>query len=554
MPAPPPRLIFSVDVEDWPQSSWNRSLPISDYCADNARRLLDLLGGFPHSRGTFFVLGKFAERHPDVVRRIQADGHEVACHSYGHEEIFHLTREAFAADIARATGLLSDLVGQSPRGYRAPDFSVVAETLWALDVLAEQGYAYDSSIFPLDKARYGIGTWPTDAVRVALDNGRTIAEFPLTVMLWRGRRVPISGGGYARLLPRPLLRRWLRAEAGRRRIPPVFYCHPYELDPGEFRRLKVPVPLKVRLHQGLGRRGLARKLRMLLERFTCCSFSQVLADAGNVATIAYGPYKLAPGAVTRPGISWQACGLPAARRGQTGMTQQPPMDELERVTDSIRAEYARRREHPKSSPGHAMFDARLRHYTAMFDALGLRPLGDRRILDVGCANGKWLALCCARWGAQPERCVGVDLQSDFFEPWRRENPDSPIQLRCMPAHTLDFPDAAFDVVHHSMMFSSVTGAPLRDCIAAAMWRVLRPGGTLLSYDFWINPLNAKVVGITRRELRRLFPEARWAWARTITVAPPFCRLLNKIDERLAVRLEPLRILNTHYLVALTRRS
>jgi ubiquinone/menaquinone biosynthesis C-methylase UbiE len=124
----------------------------------------------------------------------------------------------------------------------------------------------------------------------------------------------------------------------------------------------------------------------------------------------------------------------------------------------------------------------------------------------------------------------------------------------MPAHTLDFPDAAFDVVHHSMMFSSVTGAPLRDCIAAAMWRVLRPGGTLLSYDFWINPLNAKVVGITRRELRRLFPEARWAWARTITVAPPFCRLLNKIDERLAVRLEPLRILNTHYLVALTRRS
>ena len=302
MTATQPRLIFSVDVEDWPQSSWDRQLPIGDYCADNARRLLDLLAGLEGARGTFFVLGKFAEKHPDVVRQIHAAGHEVACHGYGHEEIFRLERPAFAADVDRATGILSDLLGEKPRGYRAPDFSVVGETLWALDILAENGYAYDSSIFPLDKGRYGIPTWPIETTRVKLGNGLSIVEFPLTVTMIRGQRRPISGGGYARLLPRMLLHRWLRAEATARKIPPVFYCHPHEIDPGEFSRTPVPIPLKVRLHQGLGRRGFPAKLKMLFKRFECCSFVQVLDEAAEAPMIEYEPYMLAPGAVTRPRI------------------------------------------------------------------------------------------------------------------------------------------------------------------------------------------------------------------------------------------------------------
>ena len=297
-----PRLAVTIDVEDWPQSSWDRSLPVGDYCADNVRRLLALLGEWPDARATFFVLGKFAERHPDAVREIHAAGHEIACHGYGHEEIFRGDRAAFEADLERATGILSDLVGQRPLGYRAPDFSIVGESLWALDVLAEAGYAYDSSVFPIDKARYGIPTWPVEAGRVRLDNGATIVEFPMTVKEIGGKRRPVSGGGYARLLPAFLLRRFLCSEAKRRAVPPVFYCHPYEIDPGEFRRVPAPIPWKVRLHQGLGRRGFAGKLRMLLREFDVCDFRSVLKEEPSLQDFDYGPYKLEPGTIKRPGI------------------------------------------------------------------------------------------------------------------------------------------------------------------------------------------------------------------------------------------------------------
>jgi polysaccharide deacetylase family protein (PEP-CTERM system associated) len=295
-----PGLIFSVDVEDWPQSTFDRRLPIGDYCADNTLRILDLLAASENARGTFFVLGKFAAKHPEVVKRIHAAGHEVASHGFGHESIFRMDRAALSADIARTTALLSDLVGERPRGYRAPDFSVVGDTLHALDVLTEQGYEYDSSIFPFDNGRYGIGTWPIEPVRVALDSGGSIIEFPATVTILWGRRIPISGGGYARLLPSPLLHRLLQTEATARSVPPVFYCHPYEIDPGEFRRLPVHVPLKMRLHQGLGRSGFESKLRMLFERFECCSFAQALATTLDVTTISYSPHATAPGTAARP--------------------------------------------------------------------------------------------------------------------------------------------------------------------------------------------------------------------------------------------------------------
>lgn len=289
-----PRLILSVDVEDWPQSVLNAGYPIGDYCADNVRRLLDLFGEHG-ARGTFFILGKFAARHPDVVRAIGAAGHELGSHGYGHVNLLRLTPAEFRADIGRATALVSDIAGVSPRGHRAPQFSIVGETLWALDVLAESGYVYDSSVFPIERGRYGITGWPTEPVRVRLDNGLDILEFPLTVALAGRRRVPISGGGYARLLPQALLKRLLRGAALRRRIPPVFYCHPYEIDTGEFSRVPYPIPFRVRLHQGLGRRGFVGKLRMLLRQFECLPFAAVLEEARTVRTMAYGAYKLEPG-------------------------------------------------------------------------------------------------------------------------------------------------------------------------------------------------------------------------------------------------------------------
>jgi polysaccharide deacetylase family protein (PEP-CTERM system associated) len=271
-----PPFVFSVDVECWGQSVLDRSLPILAHSASNVRRILDLLADAGGARATFFVLGKFAERHPDVVSELSRAGHEVASHGYGHVEVWRQSMEEFRADLRRASDIIAGIVGNRPIGYRAPVFSIGRDNLEALRVLAEEGYAYDSSIYPFAGPRYGIGDWPVDACRVTWPDGTTIVEYPLTVLKMAGRRVPISGGGYARLLPASVLWRSFRHAARRRQTPPAFYCHPYEIDPRELGRCYPQLPLKRRLHQGLGRTGFAGKLRSMLKRFEACAFSQVL--------------------------------------------------------------------------------------------------------------------------------------------------------------------------------------------------------------------------------------------------------------------------------------
>ncbi len=285
-------LIFSVDVECWAQSVLDPSLPLSEYCADNTRRLLDILAEDSNARGTFFVLGKFADKHPDVVRQIQDAGHEIGSHGWGHVQLYHLDSDALNQDLKRAVASVVDITGTPVRGYRAPAFSIGKKNLWALDVIQEHGFAYDSSIFPFNGPRYGIGDWPDETCRVLLGNGETLLEFPLTVWTFLRRRWPISGGGYARLLPRSVLAGLLSSEARRRKSTPVYYCHPYETDPGEFRR-KSPQPpwagrklsLKIRLHQGLGRAGVVQKLRRLMKSFRFCSIAGAIEsmDAGVLA-------------------------------------------------------------------------------------------------------------------------------------------------------------------------------------------------------------------------------------------------------------------------------
>jgi polysaccharide deacetylase family protein (PEP-CTERM system associated) len=295
-----PPLILTVDVEDWAQSTLDAALPLSDHCADNVERVLEHLGEFPEARATFFVLGLFAEKHPGAVKAIFRAGHEIASHGYGHVEIFRLDRQAFAEDLRRSTELISDTVGARPNGYRAPDFSMVGETLWALEVLAEQQYQYDSSIFPMDRGRYGIAGWPRGAGCVALQSGARLLELPLTTLELFGRRWPMCGGGYARLLPKPVLVWALRKAAGQLDSPPVFYCHPYEFDPGEFERLEFCIPRGIRLHQGLGRRGFAAKFRSLLRRFECLSVRQALERLKSPPVIDYKPYVLT--GVQRPPV------------------------------------------------------------------------------------------------------------------------------------------------------------------------------------------------------------------------------------------------------------
>ena len=268
--APP---IISVDVEDWPQSSWDRDLPITQRAADNTRRLLDLLDE-AGIRTTMFVLGKLAERFPGLVREIDAEGHEVASHGHGHVEIFRQTPEQFAGDLRRSKDLLEQTIGKRVRGFRAPDFSIVRDSLWALDVLAELGFEYDSSIFPVKRPRYGIPDWPLAPTRVLLPSGRDILEFPIaSYRLW-GRNWPVGGGGYHRLLP-GAAGRWLAGRVMRTR-PFVFYCHPYEFDAREFAEISLKLPLRVRLHQGLGRGRFKVRFARLIRQFGGCRMVDVI--------------------------------------------------------------------------------------------------------------------------------------------------------------------------------------------------------------------------------------------------------------------------------------
>lgn len=259
--APP---VISVDVEDWAQSTWDHSLPISERSAVNTQRLLKVLRE-AGVHATMFVLGKFAERFPDVVKDIRAQGHEIACHGYGHIAIFRQTRQEFGEDVYRAKDILEQIVGERMKGYRAPDFSIIHDTLWALDILAEAGFEYDSSIFPVRQTRYGIADWPSSPVRVRLPSGRSIVEVPVATLRYLGKNWPIGGGGYHRLLP-GFASRYL-ARSVMMYAPFVFYCHPYELDTVEFKEIPIKIPLSIRLHQGLGRRWFTRRVQSFLSRF-----------------------------------------------------------------------------------------------------------------------------------------------------------------------------------------------------------------------------------------------------------------------------------------------
>jgi polysaccharide deacetylase family protein (PEP-CTERM system associated) len=240
---------FSADVEDYfqaealrshcPRERWSR---LEDRTAANVDRLLGVLDR-SGVRGTFFVLGWTAERHPGLVRRIAAEGHEIASHGYAHELITRQDPASFREDVRRARGLLQDLAGQSVLGYRAPSYTVVERTRWALSILAEEGHGYDSSIFPIRRRRYGIPGAPRWPHRVDLPGGRTLVEFPLPTVRLLGVNVPATGGAYLRLLPFGF-QRWAVGRMIRRNRPLVVNVHPWELDPGQPR---LPVGVRTRL-------------------------------------------------------------------------------------------------------------------------------------------------------------------------------------------------------------------------------------------------------------------------------------------------------------------
>lgn len=220
---------LTFDVEDWHQLvEWklNGELPAcSTHVLDQMSEILETLA-VRKIRATFFVLGLVARAYPRLVREIRDAGHEVGCHGLSHTLVYRQTPAAFREETRAAKAALEDIIGDSVLGYRAAEFSITNASMWALDVLAETGFRYDSSIFPFEGRRYGVPNAPVAPYVVRTGSGE-IVEFPMTVVEWRARRYPVGGGGYFRLLPYAVTRHAIsRVNAAGRAA--VTYFHPYE--------------------------------------------------------------------------------------------------------------------------------------------------------------------------------------------------------------------------------------------------------------------------------------------------------------------------------------
>jgi len=273
---------MTVDVEDYfhvaalaksiDRSSWDQM----EYRAEaSTRRLLDL---FEESNihATFFVLGWVARRSPDLVREIARRGHEVASHGMSHKLVFNQTPEEFSSETYESKALLEDIIGARVSGYRASTYLITRRSLWALDILHEAGFEYDSSIFPIHHDVYGIPDAPQMPSRISTPKGASIVEFPMSTAPMFGTRLPVSGGGYFRLLPYWLTRAGLRklnTDLGR---PFIFYLHPWEVDP-EQPRVKAGWKSRLRHYTNLDR--CEARLRRLIGEFRFGRVRDVLTSA-----------------------------------------------------------------------------------------------------------------------------------------------------------------------------------------------------------------------------------------------------------------------------------
>lgn len=260
---------MTIDVEDYFHVSAFASVVspaewpgLSSRVVGSTERVLGVL---EHAgvHATFFVLGWVAERFPGLVRRICDDGHEIASHSFDHGLVYDKSADAFRADLRRAAAAIHDACGVTVRGYRAPSYSITERSMWALDVLADEGYSYDSSIYPIHHDRYGVPTWSRHIHQ--LQRGpHTMWELPGSTVRHCGVNLPMGGGGYFRLLPYGWTRRGIRRLNELEGQPAVFYLHPWELDPGQ-PRLSVGLATRIRHYHNLA--ATESRLRQLLRDF-----------------------------------------------------------------------------------------------------------------------------------------------------------------------------------------------------------------------------------------------------------------------------------------------
>ena len=301
---------LTIDLEDYYMVSAFESVVRKEHWRKhesrierNTHRVLDILDDADGDHGvkaTFFCLGWVGERYPHLIREIERRGHEIASHGYDHQLVYCMTPEQFRRDVLISKQILEDASGKEVIGYRAPSYSITEKSLWALEILGEEGYRYDSSIFPIHHDRYGIPTAPRfpflvrlngqggegtavpadfgqmppwNADRVDVRDG-AIVEYPISTVRMMGVNVPISGGGYMRLFPYGWIRQGLSKINYVEKQPFVFYLHPWEFDPEQPRMANISVLSRFRHYINLS--GTAGKLRRLLSDFTFSSMREVI--------------------------------------------------------------------------------------------------------------------------------------------------------------------------------------------------------------------------------------------------------------------------------------
>jgi len=260
---------LTVDVEDYFQVSafedivgkdrWDTYTPRVE---ENTKKILDLFDSY-NVKATFFVLGWIAEKFPALVREIDARGHEIGCHSYYHRLVYDLTPDEFREDTSKTKNLLEQLTGRKVLGYRAPSYTITRRSLWALDILKELGFAYDSSIFPIYHDRYGLPGAPRFRYEMP---DHDMIEYPISTSLIMGRKIPVAGGGYFRLFPYWFSRMALKKINEKERQPFIFYFHPWEIDPGQ-PRMENCKPLS-RFRHYINLKKTSGRLRQLLKDFS----------------------------------------------------------------------------------------------------------------------------------------------------------------------------------------------------------------------------------------------------------------------------------------------
>jgi polysaccharide deacetylase family protein (PEP-CTERM system associated) len=282
---------MTVDVEDYfhvsafdgvvPRSRWDT---LECRVERNTDRLLEIFADTKIT-ATFFVLGWVAERYPALVSRIAAQGHEVASHGFAHRLVYDLTPQMFRDDIRRSKQCLEQAAGAAVEGYRAPSYSVTPRSLWALDVLIDEGFRYDASIFPIHHDRYGIPLSPRHPYWLNRAGG-AIIEAPASTVRWGLLNFPVAGGGYFRILPYAWTRWGIARINSAERRPAIFYMHPWEIDPDQ-PRLSGGLLSRFRHYRNLDKTE--ERLRQLVADFRFGPMSDVLHDLRTQqAAVPYG--------------------------------------------------------------------------------------------------------------------------------------------------------------------------------------------------------------------------------------------------------------------------